>query len=97
MMALDLLQRRRKLNAIAVRKHRYGIDGPSFAKKVSDQKGLCAICCVKLATYIDHCHATGKLRDVLCQKCNTGLGMFLDSSDFLRAAADYLDRHNNLS
>lgn len=43
---------------------------------------------------IDHCHASGKIRGLLCQSCNQGIGIFKDSLEYLRAAADYLDYHN---
>tara|TARA_R110002072_G_C7616088_1_gene505485 strand:- start:40 stop:414 length:375 start_codon:yes stop_codon:yes gene_type:complete len=39
---------------------------------------------------IDHCHATGKVRGVLCTQCNTGLGMFKDSEEFLSNAIKWL-------
>ena len=54
--------------------------------------GLCAICrrpsTRKLA--MDHCHATGKLRGLLCQPCNTGLGHFQDDVERMQRAIDYL-------
>lgn len=39
---------------------------------------------------IDHCHNTGKIRGLLCHKCNTGLGAFKDSTEYLNAAIEYL-------
>jgi hypothetical protein len=55
--------------------------------------GVCQICGVKFRRpNIDHCHLTGKIRGVLCSKCNSGLAVFRDSPIFLRKAADYLEK-----
>ena len=55
---------------------------------------LCEICNQLDSTgkqlAIDHCHKTGKLRGRLCSRCNTGLGMFLDSEALLQRAIKYL-------
>lgn len=40
---------------------------------------------------IDHDHATGLIRGVLCQRCNMGIGQFRDSPELLRFAALYLE------
>ena len=41
---------------------------------------------------IDHCHVTGNFRGWICKNCNTGLGKFLDDSEFLIRAIEYLHK-----
>jgi hypothetical protein len=60
-----------------------------------DQEGKCAICKEPETTRvlsIDHCHKTNKVRGLLCQRCNLGLGNFLDSRGNLQSAIDYLHK-----
>ena len=56
--------------------------------------GVCHICGDPLTTpHVDHCHTTGLVRGILCNNCNTGIGMFRDNPELLRAAIDYLQRN----
>ena len=59
---------------------------------VDIQNGLCAICAINIREdpHLDHDHETGKIRGALCQRCNTGLGMFRDSCYILDKAIEYL-------
>src|SRR5882757_2953136 len=99
-------RRKRKEDA---RRHRfpgvlrrvYGISVEEHAAMVAQQNGRCAICERKPdhTLCIDHCHKTGKVRALLCRKCNTGLGCYDDDPAFARKAAAYLEywkrRHLN--
>lgn len=42
---------------------------------------------------LDHCHETGRRRGVLCSRCNTAIGMFLDDPDLMRSAASYIEKY----
>jgi hypothetical protein len=83
-------------------RNNFGITLEEYDEMVSRQDGLCAICgnpeTVKHARSgihrlsVDHDHATGQIRALLCKACNSGLGQFRDDPALLRKAADYLER-----
>lgn len=68
-----------------------------FNKMLEEQEGVCAICgktqIGDRALCVDHDHATGKIRALLCTKCNAGLGNFNDDTVLLSKAIDYLNKH----
>ncbi len=80
----------------------YGLDQEQYQRLLHEQQGRCAICRQperyvdsrtgeprRLA--VDHSHASGQVRGLLCGACNRGVGQFQDNPDLLRRAADYLD------
>lgn len=69
---------------------RYGLTPEAYQAMIDAQGGLCAICRVGWATHIDHDHKTGRVRGVLCQPCNHGLGRFFDQPSIMQAAIEYL-------
>ncbi len=73
--------------------HRYGLTLERYRQLLESQGGLCALCKKRPAGDVDHCHATGKVRALLCRGCNVGLGLFGDDPDRLRAAIAYLEGH----
>ncbi len=83
---------------------KYGISAVEYAQMILDQDGKCAICGVEVSVErgqrgdptracLDHDHATGQNRKILCQTCNTGLGSFKDDIELLQAATTYLQDH----
>jgi hypothetical protein len=75
------------------RPEKYGLTRDELTALLA-QHGVCAICRTdnwgRKGPAVDHDHATGRIRGVLCQNCNQGLGRFTDDPARLRAAADYL-------
>src|SRR5438132_8766483 len=53
---------------------RYGIAQAEVLALLEQQGGTCAICRIKPAVHVDHDHATGRVRGILCFACNRGLG-----------------------
>jgi hypothetical protein len=72
---------------------RYGITAEEADTMLVEQGGLCAICKTAPAAHVDHDHATGAVRALLCFGCNGGLGQFKDDPTFLHAAAYYVALH----
>ena len=55
-------------------KRTYGITLEQFEELLQTQGGKCKLCPSKDKLVVDHSHATGKLRGILCYACNTGIG-----------------------
>jgi len=63
------------------------------------QNGCCKICKIhqsklKSALHIDHNHSTNKIRGLLCNKCNQGLGLFNDNIILLTNSINYLKKND---
>jgi Autographiviridae endonuclease VII len=80
-------------------KRYFGISPEEYDHLLETQDGVCAICGAapfskraagrRLA--VDHQHGTGEVRRLLCANCNRALGLFADSPEWLRRAADYVE------
>ena len=74
------------------REEKYGLPAGEFDRMYEEQGGKCLVCAESEAQVVDHCHAGGGVRGLLCTQCNVGLGMFRDRPDLLERAIAYLDR-----
>lgn len=77
----------------------YGIGLVEYDSMLSDQNGVCAICSEPETgrfkyLAVDHDHDTGKIRGLLCHRCNKALGGFKDSAEMLGKAVKYLENRN---
>jgi hypothetical protein len=94
-------------NAVAYRRYhlhkQYDMTNDEFDQMLAAQGGRCAICRTDEPRsggrggangtwHVDHDHATGKNRGLLCSNCNRMLGQAKDNPATLRAGADYLER-----
>jgi hypothetical protein len=71
----------------------YGLTPKEYAAMLRKQQGKCAVCRATVRRpHVDHCHATGSVRGLLCGRCNRALGLMRDSASSLRRAATYLER-----
>lgn len=82
---------------------KYGIGKVEYDARLAEQNGVCAICCEaemfvnkktgKLQEFsVDHCHAGGHVRGLLCVRCNRMLGYARDNETILRRAVAYLSK-----
>lgn len=86
----------RERNAHLTRK--FGITSATFDELLVAQGGVCAICGrpprEDISLHVDHEHETGRVRGLLCFRCNNALGDFDDDPVLLRHAIEYLARSN---
>ena len=75
-------------------KNNYGLTIEQYNQMFVDQNGICAICNGKNKNgrnlYVDHNHITGKVRGLLCNNCNCGIGYLKENEDILLKAIKYL-------
>ena len=79
-------------------KRQYGLSLHNFNKMFAAQNGQCILCKKDLdlegisgdRAVVDHCHTTGKVRGILCNECNRGLGYFKDNINTFKNAIKYL-------
>lgn len=73
----------------------YGITIVDYGRMFVEQRGRCAICSrvqEERPLVVDHDHATGMVRGLLCANCNSGIGLLQERPDVLTSAIEYLRR-----
>lgn len=92
------LARRRLSNRAYRYKSRFGITYEDYIDMSYERRNLCDICRVDATNTqrgklsIDHDHESGRIKGLLCQECNTGLGLMKESPKNLFAAFFYIIR-----
>lgn len=79
-----------KRKAVAL-KSRFGLTPEAYRALLTKQEGRCAICRTEVSLHVDHCHATGVVRGLLCMPCNTAIGALGDDPERIRRAAAYVE------
>lgn len=85
--------RRCTSRASAVRRL-YGLEASAYRALLDGQGHACAVCrrgFAQVVPHVDHDHATGRVRGVLCSACNTSIGLLQEDRDRILALVAYLD------
>lgn len=64
---------------------------PDEAELLRNTVKQCQVCNKESILHVDHDHATGKIRGMLCFSCNAALGLLKDNKDLCLKAAEYLE------
>jgi len=95
---LTLKNKRREIYRITSRIRRYGISYIEYNNLLIKQDYKCAICKTKELNKnlsVDHNHNSGKIRGLLCNGCNTGIGLLKDNINNLESAINYLKENGS--
>lgn len=79
---------------------KYNLTREQFESKLQLQLNACVICKQEFdeskRISVDHNHQTNVVRDLLCYKCNSILGLLNDDEDLVWNVLEYIKRHNEL-
>jgi len=98
LMKTDEYKEKRRARSLEVRyKYKYGITLEEKINMITTQNNECAMCHKTLiykTSVVDHDHQTGKVRAILCIKCNTGLS-YIENKKFLKSALEYIKNNED--
>lgn len=80
-------------------RHDFGMTLDDYSRMLQQQSGVCGICKGRGRRpflSVDHDHATGAVRGLLCENCNLALGAFRDNIPLLTAAIEYLRTYSGV-
>jgi hypothetical protein len=75
-------------------KTQYGLTVEQFESMILSQNSRCLICDAARKLVVDHCHKTGKIRGLLCNSCNRGIGYLQDNWVLLNKASNYVIKNS---
>jgi len=94
-------QEHRNFNQQIKRKYGKEFGYVAYMIMLASQDNSCKICKIKVyprtrallsnSAVVDHCHETGRVRGILCRRCNLGLGYFDDRTELHYSAIEYLN------
>jgi hypothetical protein len=81
-------------------KKTFGVDKEFIIKLLKEQSGKCKLCGKEITldskkTHVDHNHITGKIRGVLCDRCNLMVGLIENKRHLLDKITEYLLQYTN--
>lgn len=76
-------------------KYRYGLTKDDFMSLHEKQGGKCAICGQPRRLMVDHCHTSGRVRGLLCAKCNTAIGYLGEDPGVMANAINYIKEQHD--
>lgn len=84
-----------KLSAKDRRVRKYGMTEVDYNFMFEYQQGQCGVCKthqrdLSRALAVDHCHKSGRVRGLLCSRCNTAIGLLKDSRLFIERAGQWI-------
>lgn len=94
--ARDDIRHTKKAMRLGSRLKAFGLSISDFDEMFTSQGGKCAICggtSGKRRLSVDHDHATGKVRSLLCTNCNSALGLLGESTERMASAIEYIKKH----
>jgi 5-methylcytosine-specific restriction endonuclease McrA len=99
--SLEYIAKKKLIDKVGHLKKVYGLTPEKIQEILIKQDSKCKICgstefgIKRNVPHIDHDHATGKIRGLLCCHCNIGLGCFKDNVESLKSAIKYLEAQDS--